>query len=48
MLQNVPFGAAVLEEKIFKHFPIYYYMYVQVYAPGVGPYMTLGTSFGQR
>jgi len=28
-----------------KYFPTYYY--VNVKAPGVGPYMTLGTSFEQ-
>jgi len=43
MLNIVPFGAAVLEKKIFKHFPIYHY--VKVYASGAGPFVTLGTSF---
>jgi len=44
MLNIVRFGEPVLEKKIFfNHFPKYYYIKVEV--PGVGPYMTLGTSF---
>jgi len=45
MLNIVPFGAAVLEKKIFNHFPIY--QYVKVSVPGPGPYMTPGTLIEQ-
>jgi len=44
MLNIVPFGVAFLRI-FFKHFPIYHF--VKVVAPGVWPFMTLGTSFEQ-
>jgi len=36
-------GLVVLEKK----FPIHVYYYFKIEAPGVGPYMTLGTLFEQ-
>jgi len=48
MLNIVPFGAAVLEKKIFKHFPMVFITYVKVIkALGAGPFVTPGASFEQ-